>query len=573
MMRRKPCSYPTARETAALLAVIVTASALTLAAGDGKDGDDAAPSGGFTDITKQSGIQFLHRASPTPEKYLLSTMGSGVALFDYDNDGRLDIYLVNGARIDSPTQPGTIPRKDGPQYSNRLYHQKKDGTFEDVTARAGVAGVGYGMGVAAGDYDNDGYEDLYVTAYGRNTLYHNNGDGTFTDVTDEAGVAGAGWSTSAAWVDYDNDGKLDLVVARYLMWDFPDLWCGEHRQGYRAYCHPDLFKPQTTLLFHNEDGKHFREVSRPAGLAIAGKGLGVAIADYDRDGYPDIFIANDSMQEYLFHNKRNGTFEEVALENEIALDGDGGTFAGMGADFADYNNDGWPDLIVTTLANQKYALYTNTGSGAFTYSSYATGIAGATMFHSGWGVRFFDYDNDGWKDLFVAQGHVLDTIEVSSPSLRYKEGALLARNTGHGFVDVSKDSGAVFDQRWAARGLAVGDIDNDGRLDVVITTIDGPAHVLHNATQTSNHWLALQLVGTRSNRDGIGAVIHVTTSQGSQYQTVGTSNSYCSSSDRRAHFGLGRDAAAKTVEIRWPSGTVQKLTGVAGGSYVTIKEP
>ena len=536
-------------------------------------GTDSGTPGNFVDITAASGVRFLHKASHTSKKYLPETMGAGVALLDYDNDGRLDIYLVNGAPIGDPTPAGTIPKKTGPEYWNRLYHQKKDGTFEDVTERAGVAGTGYGMGVAVGDYDNDGYEDLYVTQYGRNILYHNNGNGTFTDVTAEAGVAGSGWSTSATWVDYDKDGRLDLVVARYLTWDFSDLWCGEHIPGHRAYCHPDLFKPITLLLYHNEDGKHFREVSQQAGLAKPGKGLGVAIADYDHDGYPDIFIANDSMPEFLFHNKRNGTFEEVGLETSVAVDGDGSTYAGMGVDFADYNNDTWPDLFITTLGNQKYALYTNARDGTFSYASYTSGLAGITLRHSGWGTRFIDYDNDGWKDLFVMQGHVLDTIEISSPGLFYREPPLLARNTGRGFVDVSKRSGAVFTQKWAGRGLALGDIDNDGKLDVVVTTNNGPAYVLRNETAAANHWLGLKLIGTKSNRDGIGAAITVTTSAGKQYATVTTGGSYCSAGDVRAHFGLGADTKADDIEIRWPSGVIQHLANIAAGQVLTVKEP
>ncbi|MDQ2777870.1 MAG: CRTAC1 family protein [Acidobacteriota bacterium] len=530
------------------------------------------PPGHFVDVTKSVGVQFLHKSSPTSKKYLPETMGSGVALFDYDNDGLLDIYLVNGAPIADPTAPGTIPKKDGPQYWNRLYHQKRDGTFEDVTERAGVAGTGYGMGVAVGDYDNDGYKDLYVTQYGRNILYHNNGDGTFTDVTSETGTGGSGWSTSATWVDYDNDGKLDLVVARYMDWDFPDIWCGEHQEGRRAYCHPDLFKPVTPLLFHNEDGKHFREVSKQAGLTSPGKGLGVAIADYDHDGYPDIFIANDSIPEFLFHNKRNGTFEEVALENEVAVDGDGKSYAGMGVDFSDYNNDGWPDLVVTDLANEKYATYVNTRDGGFSYASYTNGIARMTLLHSGWGVRSIDYDNDGWKDLLVARGHVLDTVEISTPGLLYKETPLLARNTGHGFVDVSKASGDVFNERWVARGLATGDINNDGKEDAVITTTNGPAYVLRNETDTKNHWLTLKLVGTKSNRDGIGASATIKTEAGTEYQTVTTGGSYCSSSDVRPHFGLGAESAARDIEIRWPSGTIQHLKDVHADQILTIKE-
>jgi len=533
---------------------------------------DAGTPGKFTDITAAAGIRFLHRGSPTPKKYLLETMGSGVALFDYDNDGRLDMYFVNGAPLADPSPPGTMPKKAGPEYWNRLYHQKKDGTFEDVTDRSGLAGIGYGMGVAVGDFDNDGFEDLYVTSYGRNALYRNNGDGTFTDVTDVAGVAGSGWSTSAAWVDYDNDGRLDLIVGRYMKWDFPEIWCGEREAGYRAYCHPDIFKPETLLLYHNEDGKHFREVSREAGLTMPGKALGIAIADYDRDGKTDIFVTNDSMQEFLFHNKGNGKFEEVGLETETAVDGDGRTFAGMGVDFSDFNNDGWPDLVIGTLANEKYPLYTNSGDGSFVYASYTSGLAGVSITHSGWGLRFFDYDNDGRKDLFVAQGHVLDTIERQRPEMHYREPPLLVRNTGRGFVDVSKASGTVFQQKWAARGLAIGDLNNDGRIDVVVTTTNGPAYVLRNDTPTPNHWLLIRPHGRKSNRDGIGTVIKAVTAQGAQFQTVSTAGSYCSSSDRRAHFGLG-PATAADLEVRWPSGKVQKLTGVAADQVLDVTEP
>lgn len=527
----------------------------------------------FVDVTNKVGIQFKHEASPTPLKYLPETMGSGVALFDYDGDGLLDIYFVNGAPILAPTAPGTIPRKTGPANWNRLFHQKKDGTFEDVTERAGVQGTGYGMGVAAGDYDNDGHEDLYVTQYGRNILYHNNGNGTFTDVTDEAGVGGSGWSTSAAWVDYDRDGRLDLVVLRYMEWDFKDVWCGEREPGHRAYCHPSLFKPVTLLLFHNEDGKHFREVSRQAGLTLPGKGLGVAIADYDHDGYPDISVANDSMQEFLFHNKRDGTFEEVGLETETALDGDGKTYAGMGVDFADYNNDTWPDLIITDLANDKYALYKNSGDGSFSYASYTSGLAHESILHSGWGVRFLDFDNDGWKDLLIAQGHVLDTIEVNNPGLHYKEAPVLLRNTGQKFEGVVAPSGSVFNQLWAGRGLAIGDINNDGHMDAVITTNNGPAYVLRNDTVNTNHWLMLRLQGTRSNRDGIGATVTVKAGGLVLYQTVSTAGSYCSSSDVRPHFGLGHSKQAEDIEIRWPSGTVQHLSNVPADQILTVSEP
>ena len=528
--------------------------------------------GKFTDITARLGINFRNQASHTSKKYLPETMGAGVALFDYDNDGRLDIFLVNGAPFGDPTSKGTIPQKTGPQYWNRLYHQKSDGTFEDVTEKAGLQGTGYGMGVAVGDYDNDGYEDLYVTAYGGNKLYHNNGDGTFTDVTSKAGVGGSGWSTSAAWVDLDGDGYLDLVVLRYLEWDFDDIWCGEHKEGYRAYCHPDWFKPISPLVYHNNGDGTFTEIAAKLGLARPGKGLGLAIADYDRDGHIDLFVANDSMVEFLYHNKGDGTFEEVGLLSEVAVDIDGRTFAGMGVDFADYNNDGWPDIVVTDLANQRYALYQNNGDGSFTYASTTSGISKMTLAHSGWGIRFLDFDNDGWKDLLIAQGHDLDTIEQTNPNLHYREPMLLVRNTGKGFVDVSLSSGEVFKQAWVARGMATGDLDNDGRIDAVVTTNDGPAYVLHNETPTENHWILLKLVGHQSNRDGIGAEVKVTTASGQQFATVSTASSYLSSSDKRVHFGLGKEKNVESIEIRWPSGIVQTLRDVRANQILQIDE-
>ena len=527
----------------------------------------------FVDITAQSGIQFHYMASHGTRKYLLETMGPGVALFDYDNDGRLDLFVVNGAPLADPTPKGTIPQKAGPKYWNRLFHQKSDGTFEDVTEKAGLQGAGYGMGVAVGDYDNDGFEDLYVTAYGGNKLYHNNGDGTFSDVTEKAGVGGSGWSSSAAWVDLDGDGLLDLVVIRYLEWDFKDVWCGEHREGYRSYCHPDIFQPLAPLVFHNDGNGHFTEISERIGLSKPGKGLGVAIADYDLDGHIDLFVANDSMVEFLYHNKGNGTFEEVGLPAGVAVDGDGRTYAGMGVDFADYNNDGYPDIVVTDLANQNYALYDNNGDGTFSYASLSTGVSRMTLTHSGWGVRFFDFDNDGRKDLVFAQGHDLDTIELNFPTLRYREPLLLARNTGHGFVDGSAQSGTVFLQRWVARGLAVGDIDNDGRLDVVVTSNEGPIYILHNETEPRQHWLSVELVGHKSNRDGIGACIKITTASGSQWATVTTSGSYLSASDKRAHFGLGANEKALSVEIRWPSGIMQSVRNVGADQFLKVDEP
>jgi hypothetical protein len=529
--------------------------------------------GNFVDITAASGVRFQHVATHTSKKYLIETMGSGVALFDYDNDGRLDIFLVNGAPLTDPTPKGTTPQKAGPKYWNRLFHQKSDGTFEDVTEKAGLQGVGYGMGVAVGDYDNDGYEDLFVTAYGGNKLYHNRGDGTFVDVTEQAGVGGSGWSTSAAWVDLDNDGRLDLMVLRYIQWDFDDVWCGEHKEGYRAFCHPDVFQAIAPLVYHNDGNGHFTEVGKKLGLAVPGKSLGIAIADYDRDGHIDIAVANDSMPEFLYHNKGDGTFEERGLLSQVAVDEDGRTYAGMGVDFADFNNDGLPDIVVDDLANQMYAVYQNAGDGTFNYTTKTSGMGRMSMLHSGWGLRFLDYDNDGWKDLLIAQGHDLDTVELTNPQLHYREPLLLARNTGHGFVDVSAESGSAFHQAWVGRGLATGDIDNDGRIDAVVSTNDGPCHVVHNETKTANHWLMFKLVGHTSNRDAIGALVKIVTSHGAQYATVTTASSYLSSGDKRVHFGLGADAAAQTVEIHWPSGIQQALQNVHGDQILQVDEP
>ncbi len=532
-----------------------------------------APPGRFVDVTAKVGLHFKQEASPTSRKYLLETMGSGAALFDYDNDGRLDIFLGNGAPIHDPTPPGTIPRKNGPQYWNRLFHQKADGTFEDVTEKAGLAGTGYTTGVAVGDYDNDGHEDLFVAGFGHNTLYHNNGDGTFSDVTKAAGMEGSGWSTSAAWVDYDNDGKLDLIVARYMEWNFDDIYCGERRPGYRSYCHPDIFRPAPILLYHNEGNGKFTEVAHKAHADLPCKGLGLAIADYDHDGWTDFVIANDAIPEALFHNKGDGTFEEVGVVSGMAVDDNGSSFSGMGVDFADYNNDGWPDIIITDLANQRYSLFRNAKNGTFDYASSDTGVGPITATHSGWGVRLTDYDNDGWKDLFIVQGHVMDNVELVTPALRYRESPLLLHNqTGKKFIDVSANSGDVFQQKWAGRGMAVGDINNDGYVDAVVTTNNGRAHVLMNETSTRNHWISLNLVGTRSNHDGIGAKIKLVTDDGEQYATVTTSSSYQSASDKRVHFGLGAATNIKRIEISWPSGWDQVLEDVDPDHFLTIKE-
>lgn len=566
------------RESGSIVALCLAAAILlsiALKAAAGSSGNQVTPviPAKFVDVTSPLGVRFEHAAPHTSKKYLLETMGSGVALFDYDNDGRLDLFLVNGAEINEPSPPGTIPKKTGPKYWNRLYHQKPDGTFEDVTEKAGLQGVGYGMGVAVGDYDNDGYEDLYVTAYGGNRLYHNNGDGAFSDVTEKAGVGGGGWSTSAAWVDLDGDGLLDLVVLRYLQWDFRDIWCGEQKEGYRSYCHPDQFQPILPLVYHNDGNGHFTEVTKKAGFTKPGKGLGVAIADFNGDGHIDVFIANDSMPEFLCQNRGDGSFEEVGLLAGVGVDADGHVYAGMGVDFSDYDNDGLPDLVISNLAYQKYALYRNNGDGAFAYTTDSSGLGEMTRLHSGWGLRLIDYDNDGWKDLLVVQAHVLDTVELAYPQLHYRERMLLARNTGHGFVDVSENSGEVFHQTWAGRGLATGDLDNDGRIDAVVTTNGGPVHILHNETGTHFHWLELNLIGHKSNRDAIGASVKVITSQGTQYATVTTASSYLSSSDKCLHFGLGPDTNVRAVEIRWPSGIVQGLKDISADQVVRVDEP
>jgi len=566
-------SYSFASKCGLLFVCLVWVTSLMTYGQDSASGQMSSTTPHFSDVTSSVGVNFENIASHTSRKYLIETMGSGVALFDYDNDGRLDIFIVNGASLSDPAPQRAIPQKSGPSDWNRLYHQRPDGTFEDITEKAGLQGEGYGMGVAVGDYDNDGYEDLYVTAFGGNKLYHNNRNRTFTDVTDRAGVRGMGWSTSAAWVDLDNDGLLDLVVLRYLDWNFDDIWCGEHREGYRSYCTPDVFHPITPLVFHNDGNGHFTEISHNIGMDEPGKGLGIAIADYDRDGRIDICVANDSMPEFLYHNQANGRFKEVGLSAGIAVDGEGHSFAGMGIDFSDYNNDGLPDLLITDLADQMYALYRNNGDGTFAYETYSSGLGRITRTHSGWGFRFFDYDNDGYKDLLIAQGHDLDNIQLTFPNLRYREPMLLARNTGHGFVDVSKDAGSIFAEPWVGRGLAVGDIDNDGRLDAVITTNEGPAYVLRNDTATPNHWLTLELIGHKSNRDAIGAEVKLVTPQGIQFATVTTAASYLSSSDKRVHFGLGRNVMAPRIEIRWPSGVHQILENVKSDQNLRVDEP
>ncbi len=528
----------------------------------------------FTDMTMSSGLTFKNDAGLTSQKYLLESMGSGVAMLDYDGDGWLDLFFVNGAAIEDPMPPGKMPDKSDSRYWNCLYRNNRDGTFTDVTEKAGLHGSFYGMGAAVGDYDNDGRPDIYVTNFGRNTLYHNNGDGTFTDVTDKAGVAGAGWSTSACWVDYDLDGRLDLIVARYLDWDFAlNIWCGAHKPGYRAYCHPDKFKPVAHLLFHNNGDGTFTDVSSSSRIGLSpGKGLGVGINDFDRNGWPDILIANDSFPQQLFRNNCDGTFTEVGLSAGIAYDEDGNTFAGMGLDFEDYDNDGLPDIFIDALGNQRYALFHNTQN-RFEYVTSPTGLGTVTLEHSGWGAKFFDYDNDGWKDLFVGQGHVMDNVELTQPNLRHLEPCLLMRNVNGKFQDVTRQSGEALQVPRSARGVAFGDLDNDGFVDLVINCNNQRAVLLHNEGGNGNHWLSINTIGTTSNRDGIGARIRVVTESGlQQWATVSTASSYLSSNDKRVHFGLGQDKTARLVEITWPSGITQKLERVNADQVLTVRE-
>jgi len=530
-----------------------------------------APEVRFTDITSSSGIDFVHAHSPTPNKHLIETMGGGVALFDYDNDGRLDMFFTNGALIE-----GQRADKSDRKYWNRLYRQNDNGTFSDVSEKAGVTGMPqgyYGMGVATGDYDNDGYQDLYVTNYEANTLYRNNRDGTFFDVTKQAGVAAGGWSASAGFFDYDNDGRLDLFVTRYVEWSLRhDRYCGEKKPGYRAYCHPDNFNGIANVLYRNNGNGTFTDVSVKAGIANPeGKGLGLSFADYDNDGFTDVYVANDSVASFLYRNKQNGTFEEVGLLAGVAFTEDGKTFAGMGVDFADYDNDSRPDLIVTDLSNERYRLFRQNNDHSFRDVTDTSGVGGATLPFSGWSTRFFDYDNDGWKDLFAAQGHVMDTIEKTSPNLRYEQPPLLMRNESGRFARVTP--GDIFQHAHPARGAAFGDLDNDGDLDIVFTSIGERAVILRNDGGNQRNWLAIRTIGTRSNRDGIGSRVSITNTSGlTQHFTITTAVGYLSASDKRLLAGLA-DTAAKRVEIRWPSGVVQTFENVKAGQTLVATEP
>jgi hypothetical protein len=539
-------------------------------------GISSSAHGGFEDIAEKSGVHFRHAASHTSQKYLPESMGAGVAMFDYNQDGLLDLLFVNGAALRDPMPAGALPDKSASQYWNRLFRNNGDGTFTDVTEKAGLRGTGYGMGVAIGDFNNDGFADVYVTGLSGNQLFRNNGDGTFTDVTAKAGVQCGGWSAGACFFDYDRDGHLDLIVTRYLNWSFDqNPYCGDRRPGYRSYCHPDQFPAATHVLFHNNGDGTFTDVSAQSGIGKApAKGLGVAVNDFDGDGWPDIVVANDSLPQQIFRNNRDGTFSELGTELGLAYDEDGRTFAGMGIDFADYDNDGWPDVFVNALTNQRYALYQNRSGRSFDYVSGPTGLSSATMLHSGWGAKFFDYDNDGWKDLLVVQGHVMDNIELTQPVGRYREPLLLLQNRNGKFSDASRQGGRPFQVALAARGAAFGDLNNDGWVDVAVNCNDGPAMVLMNRGGSSNHWLLVDTVGRVSSRDGIGSRLRLVSESGAeQHGFVSRAGSYLSASDKRVHFGLGQDRKIRLLEIIWPSGCVQRFENLAADRVFTATEP
>ena len=539
------------------------------------DGRSSGSGVQFSDVTQASGITFRHAASKTSVKFLPETMGGGVAVFDADGDGRLDLFFTNGAAIDESTSSNRPPDKSNPRYWNRLYRNLGGWKFEDITERAKVAGTRYDFGVAAADYDNDGDIDLHVSGFGGNTLFRNEGNGTFTDVTAAAGAEVSGWSSSAAFVDYDHDGRLDLFVGRYLAWTWEsNIVCMAADGATRAYCHPRHFSPVSNVLLRNNGNGTFSDVSDATGIARhPGKALGVAIHDYDRDGFIDLFVANDSMQQFLFRNTGAATFREVGLTAGLAYDDDGRSFAGMGIDVEDYDNDGWPDVFVATLSLERYALYRATGDGRFEYVSHAAGIGRATLQHAGWGTKFVDFDNDGRRDLFIAQSHVLDTVSRSRQGFDYLQPPLMLRNLGSSFTDVSASLGPVFARPAAGRGAAFADLDNDGDMDIVVANLDGPPVLLRNDGGNADHWLSVKLRGTRSNRQGIGAVVTVVDDRNrTQSGICSTSSSYQSASDPRVHFGLADGAKVRRIEVRWPSGITQVLTDVAANQVLEIIE-
>jgi hypothetical protein len=518
------------------------------------------------------GIRFVTNSHRTPHKHQPETMVSGVAVLDFNNDGLLDIYAINGA-----TMPGLD--KSSEIYYNRLFKNNGNGSFEDVTEKAGVRGHGYNHGVGVGDYDNDGFCDIFVAGLRENILYHNNGDGTFTDVTAKAGLALPDpeyktlWAVAAAWVDYDKDGWLDLFVSNYCVWDpEKEPICGD--TGQPDYCHPRLYRGLPDSLFHNNRDGTFTDVSQASGIRKSiGKGMGIGVADFDGDGWTDWFVANDTTPNFLFHNRGNGTFDEIGVEAGVAYTDRGLAVSGMGADAKDLDNDGRPDIFETALFGETMPFFRNLGDNVFEDRTLVSTLAAATLSKTGWSNGAFDLNNDGWKDLFAAFGDVMDPNGTFRERVPQHNGIFVNLRNGR-FADAASTAGPEFiDKKAVHRGTAFGDLDNDGRIDVVVTALDGPIEIWRNVSPTPNHWIQVLTVGTKSNRDGMGTKIKIVTDSGAQYNQANTAVGYGCASDRRVHFGLGKDTIIKEIMLTWPSGTIQKLENVKADQILTIKEP
>jgi hypothetical protein len=522
----------------------------------------------FRDVTQQAGLHFVHNNGAFGKKFLPETLGPGVAFIDYDNDGWPDIFLVNGTDWPGHAQKRTTPK---------LYHNNHDGTFTDVTHKAGLDIEMYGLGVAVGDYDNDGFDDLFVTALGQSRLFHNNGNGTFTDVTQKAGLAGPReLSTSAAWVDYDKDGRLDLVVGNYVQWTREgDLYCTLDGKN-KSYCTPESYKGTSARLWHNRGDGTFEDVTQKAGIGEpTSKTMGIAVLDYDKDGWPDLLFSNDTQPNKLYRNNGNGTFSEKGVIAGIAFSEDGVARAGMGVDAADYDHSGYPSVMITNFSNQMLSLYHNEGKGLFVDEAPQSAIGRATLLTLGFGCFFFDYDLDGWPDIFIANGHIDPEIEKVQANVKYAMPPHLFRNLGKGkFEEVTSLMGAAFNAPRVGRGAAYADVNNDGRLDLLLATNGGPAYLFRNEAQpgTANRSLRLKLAGTKSNRDGIGAVARVAIGGDTQTQMLRSGSSYLSSSELVLTFGLAQHDKADAIELRWPSGQIDRLANVAAGQTVTVTE-